>query len=63
MEAGSPPLVDITWALVQTLPVNKRIHEDLESMGGRCGCDTIVRAVREHTIHGDGLTADFVAVA
>ena len=35
MEVGPPPLVDVTWVLVQTLPVNKLIHEELESMDGR----------------------------
>eukprot|EP00903_Cladosiphon_okamuranus_P019913 g18301.t2 len=35
MKVGPPPLVDITWALVQTLPVNKHIHEQLSTMGGR----------------------------
>lgn len=36
MKVGPPPLVDVTWALVQTLPVNNRIHEELNTMGGRC---------------------------
>lgn len=36
MEAGPEPLVEVAWALIQTLPVNTRIHEELESMGGRC---------------------------
>ena len=35
MEVGPPPLVDVTWVLVQTLPVNRLIHEELESMAGR----------------------------
>ena len=41
MEVGSPPLVDMTWALVETLPVNKLIHQELESMAGRCDCSTV----------------------
>lgn len=36
MEAGHAPLEDATWALIQTLPVNDNIHQELESMGGRC---------------------------
>lgn len=35
MEVGPPPLVEVTWALVQTLPVNARIYEELNTMGGR----------------------------
>ncbi|CAM9482017.1 unnamed protein product [Scytosiphon promiscuus] len=35
MEVGPPSLVDVTWALVQTLPVNERIHLELNTMGGR----------------------------
>lgn len=36
MEAGPPALVEVTWSLIQTLPVNENIYEELESMGGRC---------------------------
>ena len=36
METGPPPLVEITWALVQTLPVNKKIHKKLSTIGDRC---------------------------
>eukprot|EP00752_Nemacystus_decipiens_P004045 g3704.t1 len=41
MKTGPPPLVDITWALVQTLPVNKKIHEKLSTMGGRFYVPTV----------------------
>ncbi|CAM9534532.1 unnamed protein product, partial [Ectocarpus sp. 8 AP-2014] len=37
MEVGPPSLVDVTRALVQTLPVNERIHKELRTMGGRLG--------------------------
>lgn len=35
MEAGPPPLVEVAWALIQTLPINAHIHGELESMGNR----------------------------
>lgn len=35
MEVGPPSLVDVTWALVQTLPVNDDIDFELNTMGKR----------------------------